>query len=473
MARANMLFLDASETERIDDTTMRILSEVGVIIHSPQTQSLVEEAGATMSKDRKRMLIPEGVVRSAVKNARRSVLLASRDGKHDMSIPSEKLHIANGGEGVYVKDLVTGHSVPASSDHLRDFAIIVNELPELDFFWPMVGALEKPVHMKGIVELKTSLMFTTKHIQAMATDTNEAKWMVEMASLLTGGPEELAKRPIFSAVECPISPLTFEKGLVDAQVELAKAGIPVVAMAASVAGLTSPVTVSGTLAQVNAENLASLVISQAAKRGAPFVYSIDSSPGDLKTGSIDYGALEVPLIRTGAGQMGRFYGLPTMVAGVGLENLAHTMVNEWEGVPLMSIQSMTPSDLGAGFGGIDMATGASYEQLVADAWVWRVAREFSRGFDTSPEAISFETIRDAGIDGNFLGKRHTIARFRKEITGAALPQASLGVRMRPGKQGDLIRRAQEEVKRILSKPKTPLMTKDEVAMIEQCVRKTH
>jgi len=468
-----MEFLDTSEIKRIHDTTIRILEEVGVVIHSPLVCNLVEGAGAKRSKDGKRMLLPEGLVKSSLADARRPVLLASRNGKHDMSIPSDKLHVANGGEGVFVKDLVTGESRSASSEDLRDFAIIVNELPELDFFWPMVGALEQPVHLKGVVELKTSLMYTTKHVQAMASDIAEAKWMVELASIFTGGAEELAKRPIFSAVECPISPLTFEKGLVEAQVELARAGIPVVAMAASVAGLTSPITISGTLAQVNAENLASLVISQVAKKGAPFVYSMDSSPGDLKTGSIDYGALEVPLIRTGAGQIGMFYGLPTMVAGVGMENIAHTMVNEWEGVPLMSIQSMEPSDLGAGFGGIDMATGASFDQLVADAWVWRIAREFARDFDTSPDAISFETIRDAGMDGNFLGKRHTISRFRKETIGAALPQASLAVRMKSGKPGDLIRRAQQEAKRILAKPKTPLATKEEMTRVEQCMRKGH
>ena len=468
-----MEFLDTSEMKRIHDTTMRILAEIGVVIHSPLVRDLVEGAGAKSSKDGKRMLLPEELVKSALADARRPVTLASRDGKHDISIPSEKLHVTNGGEGVFVKDLVTGESRSASSSDLRDFAILVNELPELDFFWPMVGALEQPVRLKGIVELKTSLMFTTKHVQAMATDIEEARWMVELASIFTGGEEGLAKRPIFSAVQCPISPLTFEKGLVEAQVELARAGIPVAAMVASVAGLTSPVTISGTLAQVNAESLASLVISQVAKKGAPFIYSIDSSPGDLKTGSIDYGALEVPMIRTGAGQMGRFYGLPTMVAGVGLENLAHTMVNEWEGVPHMSIQSMIPSDLGTGFGGIDMATGASFEQLVADAWTWRVAREFARDFDTSPEAISFETIRDAGMDGNFLGKRHTTSRFRKETIGSAIPQASLEVRMRPGKPGDLIRRAQGEVKKILSRPKTPLMTREEMTKVEQCMRRSH
>ncbi|MEW5748613.1 MAG: trimethylamine methyltransferase family protein [Candidatus Thermoplasmatota archaeon] len=466
-----MSFLDGSEVQRIHGTTMRILSEVGVLIHSPSARTLAEDAGAVPSKDGKRTLIPEQAVKWALASASKSVLLASRDGRHDIRIPSGRLHAANGGEGVFVRDLVKGESHSASSDDLRDFAVLVNELPEVDFFWPMVGSLEQPVHLKGMVELKTSLVHTTKHIQAMAADAAEAKWMTEMAAILTGGEDGLAKRPIVSAVECPISPLTFEKGLIEAQVELAKAGIPVVAMSASVAGLTSPVTLSGTIAQMNAENLASLFISQAARKGAPFIYSIDSSPGDLKTGSIDYGALEVPILRTGAGEMGRHYGLPTMVAGIGLENLTFNMVNEWEGVPHVSIQSMVPSDLGAGFGGVDMATGASLEQLVADAWVWGVAKEFSRDFDAGDQAISFETIRDAGIDGNFLGKRHTISRFRKEVIGSAIPKASLDVRMKPGAQGDLLRRAQAEAKRILAEPRAPLVTKDEAARMDQCMRR--
>ena len=131
---------------------------------------------------------------------------------------------------------------------------------------------------------------------------------------------------------------------------------------------------------------------------------------------------------------------------------------------------MVPSEHGAGFGGIDVATGASFEQLVADTWVWRVAREFARDFVTGDEGISFETIRDAGLDGNFLGKRHTVSRFRKEIIGSAVPEASLDLRMREGAQGDLIRRAHEETRRILSRPKTPLVTREEAAKMDRCIR---
>jgi trimethylamine--corrinoid protein Co-methyltransferase len=294
--------------------------------------------------------------------------------------------------------------------------------------------------------------------------------MVELASVVTGGEEELSRRPVFSCVQCPISPLTFESGLVEAQVEFARAGIPVVAMAAAVAGLTSPVTLSGTIAQVNAENLASAVISQSAKKGAPWIYSSDSVPGDLSTGSIDYGAMEAPLLRTGAGQMGRYYGLPTMVSGVGIESSTLHMSSVKEGVPHMVVQAMVPSDLASGLGGLDQAAGASFEQLVADAWIWDAAREFLRKFSADAAAISFETIRDAGLDGNFLGKRHTMTRFKKEFISTSKREAQLSGHRRSEKPGNLLAKAREEVDRLLKEPRKPKATREESARMTQLIR---
>lgn len=470
MARATFGFFDKQEIARIHDVSIRALEKVGVLVHSEPVTRLLLDGGAARSKDGRRVLIPESVVKEGLAAAPKSVLLASRDGKNDIRIPAQdRMFAANGGEGVYIKDMTTGASRPADSRDLADFAYLVDRLPQVDFFWPMVGALEEPVSRKGMVELKTSYQFTKKHVQAMATSTEEAVQMAELSKIFSGSDKDLAKRPIFSAVECPISPLTFEEGLVEAQVELAKHGIPVVAMSASVAGLTSPVTLAGTVAQINAENLASLVISQMAMKGAPFIYSSDSCPGDLQSGSIDYGAIEASLVRTGAGQMGRQYGLPTMVCGIGLENLSADVGDAWDGVHYMISQGIVPSDLASGFGGVDQATGASFEQLLADAWVWEIAREFIRPFDTTDEALAFDVIRDAGIDGNFLGKRHTITRFRKESAATRFPAASLAGRKAERRKGALIRKAKDEAERML-KEKAPAVSKDELRQMDDLLR---
>lgn len=470
MARGKLEFLLSEDIRRIHETSLRVLENVGVAVNSQAVVRLLTDNGCTQSKDGLRVLIPEPIVKSALAKAPKSILLASRDGKHDMRIPSDRLYATNGGEGVYIKDLVTGEMHTPTSDDVRKFFELSESLPETDFCWPMVGAQEAPAHLKGFIEMKIGFESTYKHIQSAAADIREAKNLIQLASILAGGPERLSKRPFWSAVQCPISPLTFEESLVEAQVELARGGIPVVSMSAAVAGMTSPVTIAGTIAQITAENLASLVITQTASKGAPWIFSSDSVPGDLKTGSIDYGALEANLMRTSAGQMGRFYGLPTMVAGLGIENTSLLLGRVREGVPMMIMSSLVPSDLGSGFGGLDQAAGASYEQLLVDAWIWDAAKEFVRSFSADDAAISFETIRDAGLDGNFLGKRHTLGRFKQEFMAVTKPEAVTFGRGDSEPRGTLVKRAKEEVIQMLALEREIAVTKDEADEMEKLLR---
>jgi len=471
MARGKLEFLSKEEINRIHITSLRVLDEIGIALLSDSVRKLLEDYGAIRSKDGKRMLIPESVVKSAILSAPKSILFAARDKKYDFTTPSEdKLFVANGGEGIYVKNLLTGDSYPSTNDDLRDFTIFANELPQVDFIWGMVGALDQPLFLKELVEVKTCFEYTTKHVQSGPLTAEQARDMVALTSILTDGADELAKRPILSAVVCPISPLTFEKGLAEAQVELARASIPVVAMSASLAGITSPVTLSGTIVQVNAENLASLVITQAAKKGAPWIYSSDSSPADLQSGSIDYEAFEAPLLRTGAGQMGKHYGFSTMVSGASLENRSLSLRTVQDGLPHMIIESIIPSDLGTGMGGIDQAAGASFEQFLVDAWVWELAREFARTFESDESAISIETIREAASDGTYLNKKHTLSRYRKEFLSTTRPEVASKGEEKIEKKGAILRKAREEAEKLLKKPKTILVSKEESREMEKFIK---
>jgi len=467
MARGKLQFLSGDEIRRIHETSMRVLEEVGIVVESKSVAKMLLENGCIASKDAKRILIPESTVKSALSKAPKSILLASRDGKHDIRIPDhDRLFVATGGEGVYIKDLLTGETRSPRTEDLAKFMRLTDSLAQIDFAWFLVGAQDQPAHLKGLAEMRTGFSTTTKHIQSGAADLTEARNVLKLASILMNGREELAKRPIFSAVQCPISPLKFERGLVEGQTELAKAGIPVVSMSAAVAGLTAPVTIAGMLSQINAENLASLVITQTAMKGAPWIYSSDSVMGDLKTGSIDYGALESNLARTGAGQMGKFYGLPTMVVGVGLESESLLLGRARDGVARMATQALVPSDLGSGLGGIDQAAGASFEQLVLDAWVWDLAKEFIRNFAVDDLSISFETVRDGGLDGNFLGKRHTLNRFKQEFIAVSKPEAVFSGRGESEPRGLLLKKAKEEVDRLLNDHKENVVTREELAAMD-------
>jgi trimethylamine--corrinoid protein Co-methyltransferase len=473
MARGQMTFFRPEEIERVHRASIRLLEEVGIQMRSASVSRMLEDAGATRSSDGRRLLIHEGMVREALSRVPKSILLAGRGEAKDMRIPSDKnLFVATGGEGVYLKDLVDGTTRAPTCDDLRDCAIIVESLPQIDFFWELVGAQEfTGERLKSVVELATSLQYTSKHIQGEALSAEAALDQIEMATMIAGGEKELARRPILSSVQCPISPLIFEAGLSEAQVAFAEVGVPIVAMSAAMSGLTAPVTIAGTIAQTNAENLASLVITQTARKGAPWIYSSDSAPADLRIGSIDYGAIEGILTRTAAGQMGRYYNLPVMCAGIGIENMSVLLGSVRDGVHHMMMEAQVPSDLSSGFGGLDLGAGASLEQIVIDAWIWDVAREVIREFDTDDDAISIETVRESATDGNFLAKKHTLKRFRQELSATRHPEAATNGGSMDAAPGALVKRAREEMKRILSGPKTPIVSRDISKQLEAVVER--
>ena len=461
LARATLSVLNREEMERIHRASLKILETIGVSVLSQPVCKMLEESGCMRSKDGRRILMPEDIVKSAISNAPKSLLLAARDKKHDIRIPSDRTFMANGGEGVYVKNLVTGEKHTSTTKDTIDFTVLAEKIPQVDLIWTMVGAIDQPVHMKELVELKVGFENTSKHFMGGALSAEQAKDMVEMLLVLAGSQKELERRPIYSGVQCPIPPLTFDKGLIEAQVEFARAKIPITAMSAPIAGISSPVTLAGTVTQTNSDNLASLVISQTARKGAPFIYSSDSSPADMMTGSIDYGGVESPLLHTGCGQMGRYYGLPTMVSGASIEEASLTIGTAQEGVKHMLVEALIPSDLGSGFGGIDNALGASLEQFVVDTWVWDLAREYAKNLDTDEDAIAIDAIRDAAPSGSYLTQPHTIRRFKGDVVSVSRPELSPAGRDKVEPRGSLIKKARKEAERILKEPRESHLSKDE------------
>jgi len=471
LAKATFTVLNREEMERIHGTSLKILETIGVHVPSESVCAMLLESGCERSRDGGRILIPENIVESAVASAPKSLLLAARDKRRDIKVPSGRTFMANGGEGVYVKNLITGERHTSGTKDTIDFTILSEKMPQVDFIWTMVGAIDQPVYIKELAELKVGFEHSSKHFMGGALSAEQAKDMVEMLHVLTGSQKELERRPIYSAVQCPIPPLGFDKGLIEAQVEFARAMIPVTAMSAPLAGISSPVTIAGTVAQTNSENLASLVISQTARKGAPFIYSSDSSPADMRTGSIDYGGVESSLLHTGCGQMGSFYGLPTMVSGASIEEASLMIGNAQEGVKHMLEGAFIPSDLGSGFGGIDDALGASLEQLVVDAWVWDLAKEYAKNLFVDNESMAMDAIRDAAHRGSYLTTPHTIKNFKREVVSAYRPELSPVGRDKVEPRGSLIKKARKEAEGLLAEPRESHLSKDESKQLDSLLQR--
>jgi len=407
--------------------SLKILREIGIKVLSKKVQSLLAENGAKVDASRSIVKIPSSLVEEAIEKAPKEMVLCGRDPKFDLNLPVTGFpFVATSGFSVFMRDFETGEKRMTKSSDLKDFAILSDYLDQVDFFWPIVTPTELPPPVQTVHGLAISFENTGKHVQYQALSEKEAKWQIKLASTVVGDEEELRKRPIFSSVNCPVSPLLFEEGSSEAMVELARAGIPVVPMSMALCGSTAPATIAGTLTIINAENLAALVILECTNPGAPMIYCAESTSADMRTGEINYEAPEFPLIAAGATQMARLYKLPCYTTPIGL------------------LTQMGRGDISADFGSLENAESSALEQVILDVEEWEQAKAYLRRFKVDEETLGFDAIRKVGPGGNFLGLKHTLEHFQKEIWLKKDPA------ILPSTGGSPVERAKEKVRQILS-----------------------
>lgn len=418
MARARMTFLDEREQDLIHEQSLKWLKQIGVKIHSLPVLELLGERGADIDRETKIAKIPAKMVEEALKTAPSEFTLCARDPKHDLPMPTQgPPHATTSGLAVFIVDLETGEYRSSTRSDIAELSRLGDALEPIDFLWTSITATDVPEFAHGPHEVWLTMRNTTKHVQGVTVQSAEdARVQIELAALFAGGKEALKKRPLLSMIACPLAPLGFETGAVEAQVEFAKAGVPICSMSMSMSGGTAPVTISGTIVNANVENLASLVITQAAAPGAPHVYTSESAPMDMRTGAMNYTALEKTLFSIGLGQMARRYGLPCLVADIGFcdqiqggISAPHILANQFLGVTCHT-------DIVTGMGSVDDAKGMCLQQMVVDAYLWEWLTGYMKQVEISEETIGFEAAAEVGPGSDFLRSKHTKKYLRSDLT---------------------------------------------------------
>ncbi len=420
LAVLGLRFLDKAEEDVIHAKSVECLESVGVLVHSASVRKLLANAGADTEPKKELVKIPESMVQHAIRKAPKSFVLGARDPKHDLKLPvTGAPYVSTGGVTLSIFDLEKGGPRPATTKDLVDVARLADALDPIDAVWPLVTTSDVPPHAQFANELWTCLQNTTKHILGSAGSGTlgvpDAITQIALGALAAGGKAALKKRPLFSVLSCPIAPLSFEQGAVEAQVEYARAGIPVIGMSMCMGGVTAPVTLAGTAVMLNAEALASLVITQAASPGAPHIYCSEATMADMTSGFIGYRGPEAPMVFAAADQMARRYGLPKMTGILGVDAPQPGVDIPFGELAALMLTTMSGTDLCSGVGGLNLDAGCSLEQMVIDAVNWEEFRAYMRSFSVDETTAALDVIREVGPGGSFLNHPHTTKNFRSQL----------------------------------------------------------
>ena len=164
---------------------------------------------------------------------------------------------------------------------------------------------------KDVNKFFASLDNTTKHVMSGLTTIEQLDNVVNMAEIIAGGKQQLKDNPLISFITCLVkSPLQFTLDATNTLIEVCKRGLPVAVSSSPQAGTTAPIKEAGIMAQINAEVLAGITLSQLANKGAPVLYGSVPVMARMDTLGDSYGSIETSQYNIDCVQMARYYHLP-------------------------------------------------------------------------------------------------------------------------------------------------------------------
>ncbi len=460
MPKPSINFLSQDEIKVIHDASLKILKEVGVKVQSKKALDILKQAGADIDYDTQIAKIPSGLVKKSLELAPKTIKLCARNPKYDFVLDKRQPHYTTTGYAALVMDIETGRRRSSTNKDLVDWLRVADYLNNVGVNWASLTPTEVAAPMQTIVETVTLLNSSEKHAQTEALNATEARYEIEIATAVAGGREELKKKPIMSALQSPISPLAFEQGSIEAVIEFARAGIPVVHMTMPLIGETAPATIAGILVVSNTETLASIVIAECANAGAPAIYSSAAASTDFKTGCTNSGAPERFLIHMGLTQLAHYYGIPAELVGAATDSKVPDAQSGYEkGMDLAAILLMGP-ELIVALGGVDASNAMSLEMLVIDNEIINAARRLARGCEINDDTLALDIIHKVGPGGQFLGQKHTLSHYKTEVWLPELSAKGPFVPWEKAGSKSLRQVANEKVKQILATHKPEAISGD-------------
>jgi len=444
--------LTAAEVEGVHQATLRILSEVGPVLTQPEARGILTGAGATVRDDR--VLLPPDLVERALDQCTRQTTVRGRDGEAAV-LGDGTLHWHNVGGARDVYDPRTGQHRPAALQDVYDSARLLDALENVTTVTPFFTPQDVPGPLMSLAMYRHTLPHTTKPVQGPGIQTAaEVGYAARMAAVVGPLPD------VLTLSVSPVSPLIFPDDVAEAIIAIARLGVPLAPLPCPIAGATGPMSLAGSLAQQNAEVLASVVLAQLVRPGLPIVYCGRLAMMEPRTGLSVWGGVELGLASAATVQIGHRYGLPVNVYGFSTNAHQLSLQNGYERALNAAIPALAGADELSGIGEMEAGVMGSYAQMVCDDEIALSIRRLRRGFAADEDALAVEIIAQV-MDGsrNFLEQRHTVRYLRAgEVQYTPLAERrSWGEWGRTGRLG-MVERAQAEAERLLADHQVPPLT---------------
>ena len=402
---------DEGELLQIDAAAIRLLGRAGCRIEHEGLLRQLEGAGCRVIMLDRRAFFPEKLVRNVVDHCKRQLApeVSWRRGWTDQHC------LWLSGSHPHFLDWPSGDRRLATRQDVIEIAKMGHMLPEFKRVGRALTCAEIDPRIEPLWTTLTLAEITDKPLDSGEIyHAHTIEPLVRMGETLSGKPGDIT---LANLSDFFISPLILDRAQAECFVEKRRFNVPTSVGSMPISGMSSPVTLAGTVALAVAELLAGWVLSFVIAPDLPVSGGVASGSLDMRTANACFGTPEALLQNLTTVQLcRRLYGIPVWTAinyidakRPGLEAAFQKMY------PLIA----APFGTGMYPGGDGLlSAGQDYSpvQHLLDLEMRQAVGRLWAGFEISQETLAEDLIEKMIASGktNFLDTAHTAAHYKQE-----------------------------------------------------------
>ncbi|MGD8880622.1 MAG: trimethylamine methyltransferase family protein [Desulfobacterales bacterium] len=406
--------LTKTQVEKVHETSLRILAEIGLDFGYPQALEVLKKGGARV--DGQRVFFPPRLVEAQIKKAPRRFTLHARNPENNLVIGGGNTVFAPGYGSAFVTDLEFGRRESTLKD-FENFVKLTGASANQDILsGTVVEPTDAPYETRHAQMVYTAVKYSDKCFMGSTMGARAARDCIQMAAIVFGGREQIESTPGIMGVIGPLTPLKYDGRMLGALMEYAAAGQVSLIASLAIAGATGPVTLAGNLALQNAEVLAGIVLAQLVREGTPVIFGGASSNTEMRNGTLSIGSPEMAMNTAATAQIARYYKLPVRGGGAVCDAKSPDAQASYESMMSLSIAQACGINFVLHSAGIlESFNCMSYEKFIIDDEMCGMVKRIKRGIEVNPDTLALDVIKAVGPGGHFLDKDHTFDHFRTEF----------------------------------------------------------
>jgi len=412
MKLERLKILSESEIRQIHEVSVHILETCGVKIGNPAVRAFLKDRGLRTDSATEVVRFTRATIEDALATIPRSFEVFNREGKLAFMLGDGTPKVAAGHDTIFWVDSETGETRPSKVADVERFARVCEQLRPIDLIATPVNPQDVPHPSSSLLYGVKACLENSRKPLMFSTDMPEVnRACIDLVrAAFAGKPEEVYA---FCALS-PTSPLSWEKGVLEALVYSVKVGIPLTVTPAPIAGISGPYSLAGLLTLNNAECLSGLVMTQLVQPGAKVLYSSAWTISDMRRVVVLGGTPECTACRIASAQLAQYYKIPSHTTAPNSDNHAHDEQNAWEKTLSQFCSIAAGQDLIVNCGMFAKAMTSSAEQLVMDDEISGVSQRLARGIQVTEDTIARDLIEELGPGGSYLTTDHTVRWLRSD-----------------------------------------------------------